>query len=219
MKRFLKWIGIGLASVMLLGLVSGIIANIVDPQRCFVVPGKREQIVREFEKNPRFWLALSYKDRETAVQGLLQVLADRGEFDHSCLAPKEAREWKPVVTTPAFAQPKDFTIALALQGGARPIVAGTTNLPEGTALIVSLSRQESTYNGQAKATVVGGKFQAGPFSQKGGPLNAGKYLVWVSGSLAALQPASVQAVIGANLDYARGLRKIAATVAQASRFT
>ena len=99
-----------------------------------------------------------------------------------------------------------------LEGGAQPAIVGETNLPEGTELMVSLSRRASSYLGQDKTTVSGGVFRAGPFSQKGTDLNPGKYTVEIGTPLAALQPPSVQKVIGSDG------RKMVGPLAKVSEF-
>jgi hypothetical protein len=70
--------------------------------------------------------------------------------------------------------------------------------------MISLRRPESAYFAQSKATVAEGQFRAGPFSQKGGPLNSGGYQVEVSSPAATFQPASVRAVIGQRGENLRG---------------
>ncbi len=80
---------------------------------------------------------------------------------------------------------------------ARPTVAGTTNLPAGTNLIVSILRKDRGYNAQAQCRVsTDGKFTAGPYSEKGKPFSPGTYTIEVLMPLAAGQPSAVQSVIG-----------------------
>jgi hypothetical protein len=98
----------------------------------------------------------------------------------------------------------DVVITILIQGGDKPVIVGRTNLPAGMELMVSLRRNESAYFAQAKAAVSTGQFQAGPFSQKGGPLNPGRYLIEVSSPLATLQPASVRNFIGQKGENLRG---------------
>jgi hypothetical protein len=78
----------------------------------------------------------------------------------------------------------------------QPVVHGATNLPDGSELIVSLSRPESGYTADSKVTVQDGSFTTERFSAGGEPLNSGIYTIEISMSLAALQPEQVQAVIG-----------------------
>lgn len=88
------------------------------------------------------------------------------------------------------------SITATVEGGDKPTIVGKTNLPNGTELMVTLSRKESSYMAQDKTIVSDGRFRAGPFSQRGAPLNPGVYQIEVSSPLAALQPQSVRAVIG-----------------------
>jgi len=104
----------------------------------------------------------------------------------------------------------DVVITISVQGGSKPVIVGRTNLPAGMELMVSLRRNENAYFAQAKAAVANGQFQAGPFSQKGVPLNPGRYLIEVSSPLATLQPPSVRAIIG---QKGENLRGVAARVA------
>lgn len=90
------------------------------------------------------------------------------------------------------------TMNTTAEGGDMPIIIGQTNLPDGTELIVSLSRRASSYGAQDKTSVRNGSFRAGPFSQHGGALNPGIYDVEVTAGVAWVQPKSVQAIIGKN---------------------
>jgi hypothetical protein len=90
----------------------------------------------------------------------------------------------------------EVAFTISIHGGDKPVILGRTNLPTGTELMVSLRRKESAYFAQEKVTIKNGQFRAGPYVQKGGPLNSGRYLVDVSSPLATLQPAPVRAVIG-----------------------
>ena len=88
------------------------------------------------------------------------------------------------------------SVTATLEGEARPAIVGRTNLPDGTELMVELSRKESSYAAQDKVSVKGGAFRAGPFTQKGANLNPGTYLVTVTMPVAAVQPTSVSSAIG-----------------------
>jgi len=101
-----------------------------------------------------------------------------------------------------------ITMSTTTDGSNTPVVYGTTNLPNGTQLMVTLSRKASSYFAQENVTVTEGHFHAGPFSQsssamKTGPssnqqqaLNPGAYTIDVSSPGAMLQPNSVRKVIG-----------------------
>ena len=78
----------------------------------------------------------------------------------------------------------------------RPIVNGTTNLPDGTKLVVTVGRKESAYRVEAPTEVGSGRFSVGPLSQRGNELNPGLYKLEVALVAAAQQPLAVQQVIG-----------------------
>ncbi len=102
------------------------------------------------------------------------------------------------VVVPKGATALDVLLQVAVEGDQKPVVVGTTNLPSGTQLMISVSRKASSYSAQDQVVVNNGNFRAGPFTKNGSPLNSGAYLVEVSSPLAALQPAAVQAVIGSS---------------------
>lgn len=90
----------------------------------------------------------------------------------------------------------NVTIAAKADGTDRPAITGTTNLPDGIELMITLRQKESNYMAQDKAKVRSSAFQAGPFSQKGASLNSGTYTLEVTTPLANLQPPSTWPVIG-----------------------
>lgn len=105
--------------------------------------------------------------------------------------------------TSAQALALTVTISAKAEGGDKPIVIGTTNLPDGIELMISLRRKEINYMAEDKTRVKGGAFRAGPFSQNGADLNPGIYILEVATPLASLQPPPTWPVIGndgANLD-------------------
>jgi len=88
------------------------------------------------------------------------------------------------------------TLTAKAEGGDKPAIVGTTNLPDGIQLMITLLRKESQYMAQDKATVKNGAFRVGPFSQKGVGLNPGTYTLEVTMPLASLQPPATWPVIG-----------------------
>lgn len=95
-----------------------------------------------------------------------------------------------------FAFPVTVT-AVAQGDPTKPTIAGTTNLPSGTKLIISVIRQERGYNAQAQSVVeANGIFTGGPFTEKGAPLAPGKYQIKVLMPVSAGQPTSVTSIIG-----------------------
>ncbi|MFA7608115.1 MAG: hypothetical protein WCY08_16205 [Rhodocyclaceae bacterium] len=90
----------------------------------------------------------------------------------------------------------DVFMSVAVDGDGRPVVSGKTNLPDSTALMVSISGEQSRLKQQSKAIVRRGNFQAGPFTNRGQPLADGEYTFSISTPVASLLPKEVQAVIG-----------------------
>lgn len=90
----------------------------------------------------------------------------------------------------------NVSVKAKTDGAIRPTVKGSTNLPDGTELMISIRRKESNYFAQDKVTVSSGTFQAGPFSQKGTSLNAGLYSLTVTMPLVNVQPSSTWSVLG-----------------------
>jgi hypothetical protein len=78
----------------------------------------------------------------------------------------------------------------------RPVVNGQTNLPDGTNLMISISRKESNYSAEDKVEVAGGRFRTQKFSQKGSDLNPGRYSVEVLMPFPGVQSEGVRSVIG-----------------------
>lgn len=90
----------------------------------------------------------------------------------------------------------DVVIKVILTREGMPWVLGTTNLPDGSILLVSVSRQEAAYSVQRKAVVSNRRFTAGPFSQKGGAIPPGDYDVEVVFGTAKSQPSDGREVVG-----------------------
>lgn len=102
------------------------------------------------------------------------------------------------IMTTLSASAIDIKITAKSDGTSRPMITGTTNLPDGAILNVSVERKQTGYGGGTKATVSNGTFSAGPFgdSSNGGPLRAGSYSLSVTLIYAGMQPENVQAVMG-----------------------
>lgn len=83
-----------------------------------------------------------------------------------------------------------------IENPARPVVVGQTNLPDGTKLMLTISRKESRFEAQAKVTVDKGAFRSEQFSQKGADLNPGKYTLEIVMPVSQMQPGEVRMVIG-----------------------
>jgi len=96
------------------------------------------------------------------------------------------------------------TLSARLDGGRRPLVVGITNLPDNSALMITLSRKRSSYSGQQKVNVANGAFQAGPFAQGEQDLLPGDYDLQISTPITMFQPNNVQAAFGPNGARLRG---------------
>lgn len=88
------------------------------------------------------------------------------------------------------------TFEVKVETPARPVVSGKTNLPDGTELMVRISRTPSNYSAGTKVKVANGAFRSEQFSQHGDYLNPGTYKVEISMPGAPLQTDAVRAVIG-----------------------
>jgi hypothetical protein len=72
----------------------------------------------------------------------------------------------------------------------RPVIEGTTNLPDGAELMVTLSRKANSYMAQDTLKVQGGRFKSNQFTNRFSPLLPGQYVLEVSGPITAVQPAA-----------------------------
>jgi hypothetical protein len=77
-----------------------------------------------------------------------------------------------------------------------PWILGTTNLPDGSVLVISLSRLEAKYSSKRTAVVSNRRFTAGPFAQKGAALPPGDYEIESVFGIEANQPQSVRDIVG-----------------------
>ncbi len=82
-------------------------------------------------------------------------------------------------------------------------IEGTTNLPDGTELLVSLSN-DSDFRAQANTTVHNSSFKTEQFSNKGEALESGSYNVDVTMPIASVQSEDVQKIIGASSENLKG---------------
>jgi hypothetical protein len=100
------------------------------------------------------------------------------------------------LSCPNIAAALEPRIKVDVETPQRPVVKGETNLPDGTELMVTVSRKESSYSAQDKVVVAGGKFQTVSFSQKGNDLNPGRYSVEVLMPYPGVQSQGVRSVVG-----------------------
>lgn len=88
------------------------------------------------------------------------------------------------------------TMNAKAENGDKPVVVGSTNLPDGIELMFTITRKGNRYRAQSKSKIEGGAFRSEQFSEKGAPMNPGVYTLEISMAVAMRQPASVLAVIG-----------------------
>lgn len=90
----------------------------------------------------------------------------------------------------------EAAILTRAEGGAFPAIAGATNLPDGTKLMIGLRRKEANYFAQAHVVVEAGQFKSEKFTALGKPLPPGLYKLEITMPLASVQPLTVQDIIG-----------------------
>ena len=93
------------------------------------------------------------------------------------------------------AQTINVQISVMVEGGRKPIILGSTNLPDGFEAVVTMYHGRRPM-GEERVVVNEGNFQAGPFSDGGNPYPAGFYTMSLDSDLNELQPRKVQAVVG-----------------------
>lgn len=94
------------------------------------------------------------------------------------------------------------TLDVAVEKNRSPRVTVTSNLPDGAELIVMLThRNGKSY--QDKGVLKQGRFQSESFGGESG-LPRGKYTVDATVAVAAVQPASVRAIVGQNGEHLTG---------------
>ena len=102
------------------------------------------------------------------------------------------------ICTPMVAMAIEPSVSLSIEHPAKPILHDTTNLPDGSKLMLTVTKIGGGYAGQDTTQVKAGRFITNEFSIDGHQLPAGQYKIEISMSMASLQPPDVQAVIGAH---------------------
>lgn len=113
-------------------------------------------------------------------------------------------KWPDKPNLPAFKDSVAFSIQFYDSGDMKPAIIGYTNLPEGTKMMVDVSRKKASYFGQSEAFVRDGRLQTENFTVSGAPLPPGTYKVEISTPLPGIEPASVQQVIGKRGENLKG---------------
>ncbi|MFI3049414.1 hypothetical protein [Pseudomonas coronafaciens] len=90
----------------------------------------------------------------------------------------------------------EVTMDLKAQGEGYPVIEGTTNLPDGVDVMITLTIP-GVYMGQSQTVVSNGKFVSERFSSNNNsPVPSGTARVDVTTSLPDLQATSVRSIIG-----------------------
>ena len=113
---------------------------------------------------------------------------------------------KPVEARPDLALLSDGVVLKVgvLTTNRRPVVKGETNLPDGTGLIVEVTRKSGGgFPIQADATVQNGRFSTRPLSSDKG-LEDGVYVAEVTMPIPSVQPRSVQGIVGTEGQHLKG---------------
>ncbi len=98
----------------------------------------------------------------------------------------------------------EVEISLAPDPRGKATLIGTTNLPDDTNLLITVSRQAIGYFAQAQTKVSKRTFSLGPFTMNGSSLTPGWYNLRIDSPIASLQSKSVQSVIGNQGQYMTG---------------
>ena len=134
-----------------------------------------------------------------AILGLLLSSCDPGsETPRPPTSPTALRE---AFFSPSNPKPLALKVNVSpLPHGAR--LSGATNLPDGTELMVSVSR--ASVSAGEKVSVSGGKFTQDLYPNAGKPIPPGDYEVEVMTPLGAFQPEAVKGQLGENYEALTG---------------
>jgi len=113
-------------------------------------------------------------------------------------------EWSEKPSLPSFKNEVAFDIKFYDFGDKKPIIIGYTNLPEGTDIMVSVSRKKIGYFGDTKTTVKDGRFQTKHFDASNMALPSGEYKIEISTPLPDFEPESVREIIGKKGENLKG---------------
>jgi len=106
-----------------------------------------------------------------------------------------------VVTPPDYLPPTidplvpTFNFSVSVTENRQAVVSGSTNLPDGSNLVISVIEENGNYSGQEQVAVSGGSYSSGRFGPETG-LNFGSYTVEVKTAPWIDQPEAVQERIG-----------------------
>src|SRR5215510_6599330 len=90
----------------------------------------------------------------------------------------------------------EVELTTQVEGGFRPTIKASSNLPDGMKLLVRVRRKESAFQLETPVEVQSGHFEVGPLSQSGDDLNPGIYELEILSVNPADQTTAVKAAIG-----------------------
>lgn len=85
-----------------------------------------------------------------------------------------------------------------------PIIAGATNLPDGTHISANVLKGDRYLSDGGKAEVANGNFETPPLKLNNDPLLPGKYILEIMTPLEAVQPDQVRAAVGREYENLTG---------------
>src|SRR5262249_50852834 len=92
----------------------------------------------------------------------------------------------------------EVELTTQVEGGFRPTIKASSNLPDGMKLLVRVRRKESAFQLETPVEVQSGHFEVGPLSQSGDDLNPGTYELEIFSVNPADQTTAIKAAIGRN---------------------
>lgn len=89
-------------------------------------------------------------------------------------------------------------IDVKISNNKNPIISIETNLPDGMEISVDLNKVGGGYGDGFEGVVNHGRITTTKFSQDGGPLPSGQYMIMILSSGAQFEPEPIQKIIGEN---------------------
>lgn len=129
---------------------------------------------------------------------------NRTNSQNSNASPRPSSTASPQVQIQPLDKDVVLTFTIETNGTRRPRIAGDTNLPNGTDLMISIDSGTTRYNASSKAVVQSGHFQSETFSKDNSDLEAEQYTAEVSIPVALFQSPPVRAVIGEKGEHLKG---------------
>jgi len=188
---------------MLVTIITGALAGVIGfgSGALLTKPNRIETEIKIKEAQAAMQLAI--EDRSELETELAKLRAENKKLQEQLKDTKTQTQEKKIQP---LSEEVEILIEPEVMHDNRVLICGTTNLPVGTGLMITvLDTPFSGYQAQDKCTVGrNGKFKAGPFSSGGKGLKEGRYAVEVLMPLPQVQPKDVQKIIGDRGQYLRG---------------